>query len=100
MGGVIVITRGRGVTGHLGVVEDADSGLQLRLRLRSGDNGSLRTEQGDIDDLDPRSVSHVLAEPRRDMKVRGDDASVGGGVADSERLTILERRLYAGVGTS
>lgn len=99
MGGLI--TRGRGVTEHLGVVEqdrDADSGLKLQ--LRSGDNCFLRTEQGDIDDLDPRSVSHVLAELRRDMKVRGDDASIGGGVADSERFTILERRLYAGVGTS
>lgn len=96
MGGVI--TRGRGVTGRLGVVEqDRDLDSDLRLQLRSVDNCS---EQGDIDNFDPRSVLHVLVEPRRDMKVRGDDVSVGGGVADSERFTILERRSYAGVGIS
>lgn len=90
--------RERGATDCLGVVEqdrDAHSGL----RLRSGDICFLRAEQGDIDSFDPRSV-HVLVEPHRDMKARGDDGSVGGGVADSERFTILERRLYAGVGTS
>lgn len=91
--------RGRGVTGRLGVVErdrHADSGL----RLRSGDDCFFRTEQGDRDNFDPRSVLHVLVEPRGDIRVRGDDVSVGGGVADSERFTILERRLCAGVGTS
>lgn len=97
MGGVIA--RGRGVTGCLGVVErDRDAGSGLRLRLRSGDDCCLRTEQGDS--FDPRSVLHVLVDPRRDMKARGDDVSVGGGVADSERFTMLQRRLYAGVGTS
>lgn len=97
MGGVIM--RGRGVTGRLGVVE-RDRHVDSDLRLQSGDDCFLCVEQGDIDDFDPRSVLHVLVEPRRDMKARGDDVSVGGGVADSERFTILERRLCAGVGTS
>jgi len=84
--------------GRLGVVErDRDGDCDVR--LRSGD-GFLRPEQGDMDDFDPRSVLHVLADPRRDAKARGDDAAGGGGVADSERLAMLERKLYAGVGNS
>lgn len=84
MGGVI--TR-RGDAGRLGVVErdrDGDSGL----RLRSGDDCFIRTEQGDIDNFDPRSVLHVLVDPRRDTKARGGDMVDGGGVADSERFTM------------
>jgi len=52
-----------------------------------------------MDDFDLRSVLHVLADPRRDMKARGNVAA-GGGVADSERFAMLERRLYAGVENS
>jgi len=97
MGGVIIRTGGD--VGSLGVVErdrDGDSGV----RLQSGDSCFLRTEQGDMHNFDPRSVLHVLPDPRRDTKVQGDDAVGSGGVADSERFAMLERKLYAGVGNS
>jgi len=96
MGGVI--TRRGGDTCGFGVVE-RDRGADSEARWRSGDGSFLNLEQGDMDDFDLRSVLHVLADPRRDMKARGD-AAAGGGVADSERFAMLERRLYAGVENS